>query len=179
MEVGPLSRGVILLLAQPLSVPLQNSLRFFHLPLPAVPSACLATHLPGGRTTGLPRSAYLPLAGSGSACPPRVLLSTIEEGEPSMPTPCLLAQAYQRLWLGGSHDVYQQFAYANHAISILAPDHLGAGSRGFASRFHRRRTGEVSLSQELLHSPVAQAAHPGRIPVVEHRVASCLLRSNR
>src|SRR4051794_26405615 len=111
MEVSPLARGVMLPLAQPLSVPLQNSLRFFHLPLPAVPSTGLTTCLPRGRPTGLPRSAYSPLAGSGSASPPRVLMSTIEEEGPSIPTLCLLAQACQRLWLVGSHDVYQQFAY--------------------------------------------------------------------
>jgi hypothetical protein len=38
MEVGPLSReGMLLLAAHPLSVPLQSGVRFFHRPLPARP----------------------------------------------------------------------------------------------------------------------------------------------
>ena len=51
---------MLLLQAQPLSVPLQDSLRFFHIPLPAPHSACLATRLLAfdfcQRETGLPRS---------------------------------------------------------------------------------------------------------------------------
>ena len=39
-EVCPLSRVVML---QPLSHPLQEGLRFFRIPLPALSSACLAT----------------------------------------------------------------------------------------------------------------------------------------
>lgn len=34
------------LLAQPLSAPLQNGLRFFHTPIPAIPSACLTACFP-------------------------------------------------------------------------------------------------------------------------------------
>jgi len=44
-------------LAQSLFVPLQDDFRFFHFPLPAVLSACLAACFPRGSTTGLPRSA--------------------------------------------------------------------------------------------------------------------------
>lgn len=46
MEVCPLSRGVILPVAQLLSAPLQSGFRFFHLPLPALPSARLAACFP-------------------------------------------------------------------------------------------------------------------------------------
>ena len=42
-EVCPISREVIL---QPLSIPLQNGLRFFLVPLPAAPTVSLAVHLP-------------------------------------------------------------------------------------------------------------------------------------
>jgi hypothetical protein len=31
-------------------------------------------------------------------------------------TTCLLAQAYQRLWLAGSHDVYQRFTFVDPTI---------------------------------------------------------------
>ncbi len=58
VEVCSLSRGVML---QLLSAPLQNSFRFFHIPLPASLSASLASRFPfSGRGTGLPCSASLP-----------------------------------------------------------------------------------------------------------------------
>lgn len=53
MEVGPLSREVILLLAQPLSSSLQTGFRFLHPPLPAVPSIDLAVDLPRRESDGL------------------------------------------------------------------------------------------------------------------------------
>ena len=59
---GPLSRGVILLRAQPLFSRLQRDLRFFHPPIPAGPSACLTARFPKGRPTGLPRSVPVPSA---------------------------------------------------------------------------------------------------------------------
>ena len=52
MEVGPLSCGVILPLAQLLSTPLQCGIRFFHLPIPADPSASLAARFPCRETYG-------------------------------------------------------------------------------------------------------------------------------
>jgi len=51
-EVCPLSRGVM---SQPLSAPLQVGIRFLPPPLPATPSAHLATRFPKGRAAGLPR----------------------------------------------------------------------------------------------------------------------------
>jgi len=53
MEVCPLSRGVMLLGAQPLSAPLQSGIRFLHPPLPAAPSARLATRFPSREGYGL------------------------------------------------------------------------------------------------------------------------------
>jgi hypothetical protein len=46
VKVCSLSCRVMLLLAQPLSTPLQNGLRFFHTPIPAIPSACLTACFP-------------------------------------------------------------------------------------------------------------------------------------
>ena len=46
MEVCPLARGVIWVVPQLLSAPLQHGLRFLHLPLPAVLSAHLAMGFP-------------------------------------------------------------------------------------------------------------------------------------
>lgn len=76
MEVCPLSRGAMF---QPLSSPLQRSLCFFHLPLPAFPSDCLTTSYPYGRDTGLPCSVYETFDGLGSLYPPRVLVARDRE----------------------------------------------------------------------------------------------------
>jgi len=50
-EVCPLSREVLF---QPLSTPLQDDLRFFRVPLPAISSACLATTYRERKISGLP-----------------------------------------------------------------------------------------------------------------------------
>lgn len=109
----------------------------------------------------------------GAVCPPVVFLSAIGEGGTPYPNHMpFLAQACQRLWLVGSHDVYRQFTCVHHIIRILVPDHLDTGSRNVPSRFHCRRTDEAPLSQELSHRLITQAARLGRIPVAEHRVMS-------
>src|SRR5215813_9974498 len=53
MDVCPLARGVMLRGAQPLSIPLQDGLRFFHPPTPARLSACLAARFPSRETYGV------------------------------------------------------------------------------------------------------------------------------
>jgi hypothetical protein len=53
-DVSSLSRGVMLPEAQPLSIPLQDGLRFFHPPMPARLSARLAAHFPLRETYGVP-----------------------------------------------------------------------------------------------------------------------------
>jgi hypothetical protein len=50
-EVCPLSREVLL---HPLSTPLQDGLRFFRVPLPALSSACLAAAYRERKRAGLP-----------------------------------------------------------------------------------------------------------------------------
>lgn len=87
MEVCPLSRGVML--------PLGST------PIPAItawlslfPSS--STHSPislsygllslWGRAMGLPRSAYIPLSGLGSACSPVAFLSACRDGEARTPS---------------------------------------------------------------------------------------------
>ena len=54
--------------------------------------------------------------------------------EPLILSTCLLAQAFQHLWLVGSHDVYRQFTFVDHTIQILAPNRLDASSRNVSSR---------------------------------------------
>ncbi len=120
MEVCPLSREVMLVATlgapQPLSVPLQDDLRLLHPPLPAPSSAHLTAYLPyfQGEFTGLPRSAYIPIAGLGAVSPPAGLRLRQENGEFLSLPACLLAQAYQRLWLVDSDDVYRQFTCVHH-----------------------------------------------------------------
>ena len=53
-DVSSLSRGVMSPEAQPLSIPLQDGLRFFHPPMPARLSACLAACFPSRETYGVP-----------------------------------------------------------------------------------------------------------------------------
>jgi len=53
VEVCPLSRGVMLPMAQPLSLPLQQSLRFFYFLIPAGLSVYLTVHFPPWESYGL------------------------------------------------------------------------------------------------------------------------------
>ncbi len=56
-EVCPVSGGGTF---NPLSIPLQNGIRFLQPPLPAPSTVCLATHLPHcGEDTGLPSSVLM------------------------------------------------------------------------------------------------------------------------
>jgi hypothetical protein len=105
MEVRLLSQRDDVAAAQSLSTPLQGGVRFLHLPLPAVLSACLTTRFPSGRTTGLPRSVCVPMNGVGLACSPVAhrLREQISELLPL--ATCLLAQACQHLWLVCTDDV--------------------------------------------------------------------------
>src|SRR5208337_3309238 len=97
-------------MTQPLSLRLPEGIRFFPHPLPAVPSATsLRRAYLGRRTTGLPRSTdeswmvRLCLSAGGSDSDDR------GRETPLYLATYLLVQASQRLWLAGSHDVYQQF----------------------------------------------------------------------
>jgi hypothetical protein len=101
-EVCPLSRGVML---QPLSVPLQNGLRFLPPPLPAALSAHLAGCFPwtpldygAGRTTGLPRSADVP-QWKGRICTPVARHLRRRSSRPADLATYLLVQAIQQLAL--------------------------------------------------------------------------------
>ena len=111
------------LAAQPLSTSLQNGLRFFQRPLPAVPSARLTAAYPRGRTTGLPRSVYRPewvrfrlFAGGACVCERR------RENASAWPLtfwfkPLRLATR-QPLGLVGFHDVYQRFTWVDLTIQL-------------------------------------------------------------
>src|SRR6266436_4417906 len=114
VEVCPLSRGVILpLSAQPLSTPLQGSIRLLHLPLPASLWVSFTGRFPTrGRDTGLPCFASMPERGRLS-----LFAGSLDVHDRKLPTSCtsyvpILGQACQHLWLVHSHDVYRDFASA-------------------------------------------------------------------
>jgi hypothetical protein len=128
-EVCPLARRVMLPrpLAQPVSVSLQDGLRFFPPPYPhRHGSASRLSYLSDERSdTGLPRSARVPLDEVGSACSPvaRHLRETMRERLHLATS--LLGQACQPLWLVGSHDVYRQFTCVSHVIPPSLPTAVG------------------------------------------------------
>ncbi len=108
VEVCALSRGVML---QLLSAPLQSSIRFFHIPLPASLSATLASRFPfSGRGTGLPCSASLPervrsSLFAGSLCVHGRII-WIPYTRYILFSSSLFVQ---HLWLVTGNDVYQEF----------------------------------------------------------------------
>jgi hypothetical protein len=70
MEVCPLSRGMMLRLAQSLSTSLQDGFRFFHFPLPTPPSAHLAVCFPCWERYGLTTFCMDTMNGLGLASSP-------------------------------------------------------------------------------------------------------------
>jgi hypothetical protein len=116
--------------AQPLSPPLQRSLRFFHIPVPTPLSASLAGHFP---VTGFPcfvscPSGLGPSLSAGSLCVHDRRTRTSCTG--SVP----FGQACQHLWLVGRHDVYQDARLCCPYHSILAPNCVDARSPIVLSR---------------------------------------------
>lgn len=178
LEVCPLWRGIMLPReAQSLSVSLQNGFRFFQIPLPAIRWFGLTVYLPskhwyvrredyGLTTLHLCTARWVRpcLFADGLAC-------AIEERRTSIPTTYLLVQAYQRLWLARSDDVYWQFTYVDHTIPILAPDRLDVSSRNVLSQgLLPSFTDDVTLSQELSHRQITLATRLGRIPIAQYWV---------
>jgi len=97
---------------QPLSVPLQNGIRFLPPPLPAALSAHFADRFPStpldygaGRTTGLPRSADVPEWIGRISTPVARHLRRRSSGPPDLAT-YLLVQAVQQLALVLCDDAY-------------------------------------------------------------------------
>ena len=133
-EVSSLARRVM---SQPVSVPLQDGVRFFPPLYPHRPELVLRpSYLPCRRSdTGLPRSASVPLDGLGTPCSPVDSSSAIGEGGTPLPHhfPCgsrlsaPLPGWYSRRLLV----VHICFPYH----PTLAPDRLDAGSRNLSSRF--------------------------------------------
>src|SRR6266852_5786718 len=112
-EVSPLARGGTVLL----SVPLQSGVRFRPPPLPPRPSAHLTACFPLGATCGLTTFRVRINDWGRSRLFAGGVASTVREEGSSYTKPrAVLAQAYQRLWLVGSHDVYQRFTSVDPTI---------------------------------------------------------------
>src|SRR5215510_10632650 len=148
-EVSPLARGVMLRVLN--SYPPYYRMAFASSRVPYPPPHRLALRLtfPGGRETGLPRSTRVPLDELGSTCSPvaRHLRETMRERLHLATS--LLGQAFQPLWLVGSHDVYRQFTSVSHVIPPSLPTALGLAVVHALSRGTHHLVGEATLSQEL------------------------------
>jgi|GEM_PF-6201228 len=111
MEVGTLSRKEIFHL---LSQALHLSIRFFHYPLPAMPSVGLTASLSFARNiSGLPCFDYPTSSNLGSSFSPVKLHPRLSKLSGSILVHLLFSQAYQHLWLVRDNDVYQKFTYVN------------------------------------------------------------------
>lgn len=115
-EVSPLARGVMLRVLNSYPPHYRRAFASSRVPYPPLYRLALRLTFPCGRETGLPRSAQVPLDELGSACSPvaRHLRETMRERLRLATS--LLGQAFQPLWLVGSHDVYQQFTSVSHVI---------------------------------------------------------------
>lgn len=146
--------------AQPLSPPLQRSLRFFHIPVPTPLSASLAGHFPvTGRDMGFPcfvscPSGLGPSLSAGSLCVHDRRTRTSCTG--SVP----FGQACQHLWLVGRHDVYQDARLCCPYHSILAPNCVDARSPIVLSRFRWQPFGCGYVVPGASHRLITLAACP-------------------
>lgn len=158
-------------MAHLLSLPLQHGFCFFHPLLPAAPSACLTACLPLWESYGLTtfrlhtneRVRVCLFAGDFPVC-------VSGRGKPVHLATYLLVQAYQRLWLVGSHDVYQQFTSVTHTALILAPAPPCAGSDNLASQLGCYSYEFGYIVPEAIVRMIAPSPRSGRILVAEYQV---------
>src|SRR5918992_6146427 len=87
MDVGPLSRGVMLPKLNPYPPHYRMAFAFSILPFPHVHGLALRVAFPFGRRTGLPCSISVTSSGLGALCPPGVLLPLTRHCKGLVPTP--------------------------------------------------------------------------------------------
>jgi hypothetical protein len=156
-EVCPLARRVM---SQPVSVPLQDGLRFFPPPYP---------HRHG--QYGLTTFRKVDIDGLGALSPPGALrVHDRVLSRPCTRSSALLAQACQHLRLGAHHDVYREFTCVHHTIHP-APSPPDAGRDTVPSRF-RCQSGDCGYRVRRLCTGRYLPAHLRRILLMEQQVWS-------
>jgi hypothetical protein len=156
---------------QPVSTPLQSSIRFFrHLP-PYLQQHALRLACPKGEGMELSRSAYSTSNTLGPLCLPVGVLPVSDGPRISDPPTYLLVQASQSLWLVKLHDSYEN----SLSLTIISyPNPLPGWN--FQERFnltvstpYHRYFGALS-GRLHTHHGCSMSACFHRIAVTEHRV---------
>ena len=113
-EVCPLSRRVML---QLVSLPLQQSIRFFGYPIPASLSARLTACFPRRERYGLTTFRLITTNDLGSAFFSGSSTSSPETiGVSGLGYSPFWSQPSQHLWVPVHHEVYRQFTFINHIV---------------------------------------------------------------
>ena len=166
-EVGPLSRGVMLPEAQPLSLPLQKGLRFFRPPLPAVLSTSLTVRFPSRESYGLTKFRLSNRMGTALSIHRWCWLPMSQDTSPREPTTIRGASI---LTSGLVNGVYREFASARHPIHP-SPAPRDARRCALASRPQRQPDGCGYVVRG--HSTGRYLpASPPRVLVMGHQVRS-------
>lgn len=154
VEVCPLSRRTM----RPVSQSLQLGIRFFHIPIPALPTVFLTVHLPlPAAIRAYPVPHVFP-SGADPSFTPVVICPRVVIGKDLHLTTHLLVQAYQHLWLVWDDDACQRFTYVGRIRSSLAPLRLGVSRIRLTSRFDAPSKSEGTLSLKL-HTTPLPASH--------------------
>jgi len=129
MDVCSLTGRVM---SQPVSTPLQDGLRFFHLLAPYLPQHALRLACHKGEGMGLPRSTYLTANTLGPLTLPVGVLPVSDVQQPIRTTHLpFLVQALQLLWLVNVHDSYK----CSLTLTIVSYPNPSPGW-SFQERFH-------------------------------------------
>ena len=155
VEVCSLSRRPMF---QTVSSRLQEGFRFFHIPLPAAPTAFLAVHLPSPAALRAYPVPHAFQSGAGPSISPAAVYPRWIIGKDPYLAAHLLVQAYQHLRLVWLDDVYQRFTCVGRIRSSLAPFRLDAGRVRLSSRFGVPNRSQGTSSPEL-HTALLPAPH--------------------
>jgi len=161
--------------SQPLSSPLQVGIRFLGLPLPAALAVC-----PYGQPGHLwwQRIGLTVFRVSDNGEVRRCLSPggfTAPTGNPTVPVPptCLLATAFQHLWLFWPHERSNDTSFVFAMLSIPSPPLRDARSSVSPSRGSLHPFGMGYVVGTASDRIVANSACVPREPVGAHRVLSC------
>lgn len=165
-EVCSLSRKVM---SQPLSVPLQHSVRLLHPLLPALPTAFLTVCLPRGQRYGLTTFPACHTTGLGPAFLPGTIMATYSHIPRKQPIPHRLVHACQSFWHVFSNDIHQQFTCVALTSQPSASTRYDSELLPPASRPKGTHTGGY-IVRRASYSTVTSEACLHRLPLVAQRV---------